>query len=66
MQLNIRNVSKTYPIGVQALKGVTLTIPAGGTACSARMVPAECVRFLNLLSELGREHRGEIETVEIP
>jgi ABC-2 type transport system ATP-binding protein len=29
MQLNIRNVSKTYPNGVQALKGVTLTIPAG-------------------------------------
>jgi ABC-2 type transport system ATP-binding protein len=29
MQLEIRNVSKTYPNGVQALKDVTLTIPAG-------------------------------------
>jgi ABC-2 type transport system ATP-binding protein len=29
MQLNIRHISKTYPNGVQALKDVTLTIPAG-------------------------------------
>ena len=29
MQLEIRNISKTYPNGVQALKDVTLTIPAG-------------------------------------
>jgi ABC-2 type transport system ATP-binding protein len=29
MQLEIRNVSKTYPNGVQALKNVTLTIPPG-------------------------------------
>jgi ABC-2 type transport system ATP-binding protein len=29
MELQIRNVSKTYPNGVQALKDVTLTIPAG-------------------------------------
>src|ERR1044071_50240 len=29
MQLHIRNVSKTYPNGVQALKDVTLTIPSG-------------------------------------
>ncbi len=29
MELNIRNVSKTYPNGVQALKDVTLTVPAG-------------------------------------
>src|SRR5687767_15060597 len=29
MQLNIEGVSKTYPNGVQALKDVTLTIPAG-------------------------------------
>jgi ABC-2 type transport system ATP-binding protein len=29
MQLDIRNISKTYPNGVQALKDVTLTIPAG-------------------------------------
>ncbi|HEX8154443.1 MAG TPA: ABC transporter ATP-binding protein [Thermoanaerobaculia bacterium] len=29
MQLTIRNVSKTYPNGVQALRDVTLTIPAG-------------------------------------
>ena len=29
MELQIRDVSKTYPNGVQALKNVTLTIPAG-------------------------------------
>ena len=29
MELHIRNVSKTYPNGVHALKDVTLTIPAG-------------------------------------
>ena len=29
MELHIRGVSKTYPTGVQALKDVTLTIPAG-------------------------------------
>jgi ABC-2 type transport system ATP-binding protein len=29
MQLDIRGVSKTYPNGVQALKDVSLTIPAG-------------------------------------
>ena len=28
-ELQIRDVSKTYPHGVQALKGVTLTIPRG-------------------------------------
>src|SRR5690349_19998674 len=29
MQLDIRGVSKSYPNGVQALKDVTLSIPAG-------------------------------------
>lgn len=29
MELRIRDVSKTYPNGVEALKGVTLTIPLG-------------------------------------
>ena len=29
MELRIRNISKTYPNGVQALKDVTLTIPMG-------------------------------------
>ena len=29
MELHIRDISKTYSNGVQALKGVTLTIPAG-------------------------------------
>ena len=29
MQLSISNLSKTYPNGVRALKGVSLTIPAG-------------------------------------
>jgi ABC-type Na+ transport system ATPase subunit NatA len=29
MELHIRDVSKTYSNGVQALKDVTLTVPAG-------------------------------------
>src|ERR687894_279782 len=29
MELQIRNLSKTYPNGVEALKGVTLTVPQG-------------------------------------
>lgn len=29
MQLDIRNISRTYPNGVEALKDVTLTIPPG-------------------------------------
>ena len=29
MQLEIRRVSKTYSNGVQALKGISLTIPSG-------------------------------------
>jgi ABC-2 type transport system ATP-binding protein len=29
MQLEIRNISKTYRNGVQALKNVSLTIPPG-------------------------------------
>jgi ABC-type multidrug transport system ATPase subunit len=29
MQLEIRNISKTYPNGVQALKNVSLAIPPG-------------------------------------
>jgi ABC-type phosphate/phosphonate transport system ATPase subunit len=39
--LTIRNLSKTYPNGVQALKSVTLDIPAMAcSACSARTAPA--------------------------
>jgi len=40
MELDIRDVSKTYSNGVQALKDVTLTIPAGMYACSALTAPA--------------------------
>jgi len=29
LELHIRNVSKTYPNGVHALRDVTLTIPKG-------------------------------------
>ena len=39
-ELHIHGVSKTYSNGVQALKDVTLTIPAGMYDCSAPMAPA--------------------------
>jgi ABC-2 type transport system ATP-binding protein len=29
MELQIQNLSKTYPNGVAALKGITLTVPQG-------------------------------------
>ena len=40
MELHIRDVSKTYSNGVQALKDVTLTVPAGMYGRSALTVPA--------------------------
>ena len=40
MELQIRNLSKTYANGVAALKDVTLTIPRACSGCSVRMAPA--------------------------
>jgi ABC-type multidrug transport system ATPase subunit len=65
MQLEIRNVSKTYRNGVQALKNVSLTIPPVALLANPKLVivdeptagldPAERVRFLNLLGDLGED-----------
>ena len=40
MELHIRDVSKTYSNGVQALKDVTLTIPVGMDGLLGLTVPA--------------------------
>ena len=40
MHLDIRDVSKTYSNGVQALKDVTLTIPPGMFGLLGRTAPA--------------------------
>ena len=40
MELRIRKLSKTYPNGVEALKGISLTIPQGMYGLLARTAPA--------------------------
>jgi ABC-2 type transport system ATP-binding protein len=67
MELNIRNVSKTYPTGVQALKDVTLTIPAGmyGLLGPNGAGKSTLMRILATLQEpdTGGIQLGEIDVV---
>ena len=55
MELHIRDVSKTYPNGVQALKDVTLTIPAGmyGLLRPTDAGKSTLMRILATLQEFG-------------
>jgi ABC-type uncharacterized transport system ATPase subunit len=65
MELQIRNLSKTYANGVHALKDITKPIIVDEP--TAGLYPAERVRFLNLLSELPeleREHVSEPPVLE--
>ena len=50
MQLSIRNISKTYPNGAQALKDVTLMIPAGCSGCSGQTARADALSKLRILA----------------
>jgi len=67
MQLDIRNVSKAYPNGVQALKDVTLTIPAGmyGLLGPNGAGKSTLMRILATLQEpdSGSIHLGDIDVV---
>jgi ABC-type multidrug transport system ATPase subunit len=67
MQLDIRGISKTYPNGVQALKDVTLTIPAGmyGLLGPNGAGKSTLMRILATLQEpdAGTIRLGEIDVV---
>jgi len=67
MELQIRDVSKTYPNGVQALNGVTLTIPAGmyGLLGPNGAGKSTLMRILATLQEpdSGTIHLGGIDVV---
>ncbi|HYN80165.1 MAG TPA: ABC transporter ATP-binding protein [Gemmatimonadaceae bacterium] len=68
MQLHIRNISKTYPNGVQALKEVTLTIPAGmyGLLGPNGAGKSTLMRIIATLQEpdTGTIHLGDIDVVQ--
>ncbi len=67
MELQIRDVSKTYPNGVQALRDVTLTIPAGmyGLLGPNGAGKSTLMRILATLQEpdAGTIHLGELDVV---
>jgi len=67
LQLDIRGISKTYPNGVQALKDVTLTIPAGmyGLLGPNGAGKSTLMRILATLQEPdeGRVHLGELDVL---
>ncbi|HZG43191.1 MAG TPA: ABC transporter ATP-binding protein [Longimicrobium sp.] len=67
MELQIRDVSKTYPNGVQALKDVSLTIPAGmyGLLGPNGAGKSTLMRILATLQEpdTGTIHLGELDVV---
>jgi ABC-2 type transport system ATP-binding protein len=67
MELQIRNISKTYPNGVQALKDVTLTIPVGmfGLLGPNGAGKSTLMRILATLQEAdqGTVHLGEIDVL---
>jgi ABC-2 type transport system ATP-binding protein len=67
MELQIRGVSKTYPNGVQALRDVTLTIPAGmyGLLGPNGAGKSTLMRILATLQEpdAGTIHLGDIDVV---
>ena len=67
MELRIRNVSKTYPSGVRALKDVSLTIPPGmyGLLGPNGAGKSTLMRILATLQEPdeGSVHLGEIDVL---
>ena len=67
MELQIRGVSKTYPNGVQALKDVTLTIPAGMYGLLGPNGAGKST-LLRVLATLLRPHAGTVRVLgrELP
>ena len=67
MDLQIRDVTKTYPNGVHALKGVTLTIPPGmyGLLGPNGAGKSTLMRTLATLQEpdAGSIHLGDLDVV---
>src|SRR5687768_4110747 len=67
MELRIRGVSKTYANGVQALKDVSLTVPAGmyGLLGPNGAGKSTLMRILATLQEPdeGSAHLGELDVV---
>ena len=67
MELQIRNISKTYPNGVQALRDVTLTIPVGmfGLLGPNGAGKSTLMRILATLQEAdqGTVHLGDIDVL---
>lgn len=67
MELRIRNLSKTYPNGVQALKNVTLTIPKGmfGLLGPNGAGKSTLMRTISTLQEPdeGAIHLGELDVL---
>src|SRR5262245_44194229 len=64
MELHIRNVSKTYPTGVQALKDATLTIPAGMFGLLGRNGAGKST-LMRILATLQEPDRGTIRLGDI-
>ncbi|HEX7176062.1 MAG TPA: ABC transporter ATP-binding protein [Pyrinomonadaceae bacterium] len=68
MELHIRDVSKTYPNGVQALRDVTLTIPVGmyGLLGPNGAGKSTLMRILATLQEpdTGAIHLGDLDVVQ--
>jgi ABC-type multidrug transport system ATPase subunit len=68
LQLDIRNISKTYPNGVQALKNVSLTIPPGmfGLLGPNGSGKSTLMRIIATLQEpdTGTIHLGELDVVQ--
>ncbi len=68
MHLSIRNISKTYPNGVQALRDVSLTIPAGmyGLLGPNGAGKSTLMRMIATLQEpdTGTIHLGDIDVVQ--
>jgi ABC-type multidrug transport system ATPase subunit len=67
MELQIRNISKTYPNGVQALNDVTLTIPVGmfGLLGPNGAGKSTLMRILATLQEAdqGTAHLGDVDVL---
>ncbi len=67
MELHIRDVSKTYPNGVQALKDVTLTIPAGmyGLLGPNGAGKSTLMRILATLQEADSRHASASASIDV-